>query len=65
MLLKEYIVKVKKENRPQLITAPIHLSNDSFGTNRSSSCFGKVEVPSRESVYPQEIIIDFNLLEQR
>jgi len=63
-IAKEFLLKVKKEKRPQLVTVPVPLSNDSFGTNRSTPYFGKVEVPSRESLYPLKIIIDYNLLDE-
>ena len=60
---KEFLLKANKGKQSQLVSVPVPLSNDSFGTNRSSPYFGKVEVPSRESLYPSKIIIDFNLLD--
>lgn len=59
---KEFLSESKEVKQSHLVSVPVPLSNDSFGTNRSSRCFGKVEVPSRETLYPYKIIIDFNLL---
>jgi len=39
-IAKEFLLKAKEEI--QLINVPVPLSNDSFGTNRSSPCYGKV-----------------------
>ncbi len=60
---KEFLLRAQKGKQSQLVSVPVPLSNDSFGTNRSSPSFGKAEVPSRESLYPSKIIIDFNLLD--
>lgn len=59
---KELLFKANERNKSELVTVPLPLSNDSFGTNRSSPNFGKVEVPSRETLYPSIIIIDLDLL---
>jgi glycerol dehydrogenase-like iron-containing ADH family enzyme len=62
-IAREFLFKKKCDKQSQLITAPVPLTNDSFGTNRSSPYFGKVEFPSRETFYPSKIIIDLDLLE--
>lgn len=61
---KEFLLKARNRKQLQLVNVPAPLSNDSFGTNRSSPYFGKVEVPSRESLYPSKIIIDYNLIDR-
>ncbi len=62
-IAKEFLLNTKSGKQQQLVTAPVPLSNDSFGTNRSSPSFKKVEIPSRESLYPSRILIDFALFE--
>lgn len=61
-IAKELLSNSDVKECPQLITVPLPLTNDSFCTNRSSQCFGRVDVPSRETVYPSRIIIDIDLL---
>lgn len=61
-LAKEFLHTHRKNQKTVLVAVPVPLSNDSFGTNRSSAEYGKVEVSSRESVYPNEIFVDFELL---
>jgi len=60
---KEYLFSTDKSCSTKLVTAPAPLSNDSFGTNLSSPCFGNVIVPSRQSAYPAQILIDSSILE--
>lgn len=62
-IAKEALSKNGGRTKPQLVTVPISLSNDSFCTNRSSLCFDRIEVASRETLYPSEIMIDFEILE--
>ena len=60
---REFIFNMEKDKRPQLITIPFPLANDSFGTNRSNLNFGQPEKPSRETSYPSYIFIDLRLLD--
>jgi glycerol-1-phosphate dehydrogenase [NAD(P)+] len=45
-----------QKNKVPLITIPLPLSNDSFGTNRCSSKNNNENIPSYEGVYPSKCI---------
>jgi len=59
---KELIFTHHKDKEVHYVAVPVPLSNDSFCTNRSSHCLGRIEIPTRETLYPSEILIDISLL---